>query len=108
MSNVIHLTDAIFEQEVLKSDIPVLIDFWAAWCGPCRLIAPYIDEISQEYQGKIKVCKLDVDNNQMTAMRYGIRSIPMLLFFKNGEVVDSILGAVPKKNIVEKIENIII
>lgn len=107
MSNVIHLTDATFEQEVLKSDIPVLIDFWAAWCGPCRLIAPYIDEVSQEYQGKIKVCKLDVDNNQMTAMRYGIRSIPMLLFFKNGEVVDSILGAVPKKNIVEKIENIL-
>jgi thioredoxin 1 len=107
MSNVIHLTDATFEQEVLKSDIPVLIDFWAAWCGPCRLIAPYIDEVSQEYQGKIKVCKLDVDNNQMTAMRYGIRSIPMLLFFKNGEVVDSILGAVPKKNIVEKIDNIL-
>ena len=107
MANALHLTDAIFEQEVLKSDIPVVIYFWAAWCGPCRLIAPIVDELALEYQGKAKICKLDVDNNQNTAMRYGIRSIPMLLFFKNGEVVDSILGAVPRNTIVNKLESVI-
>lgn len=107
MANALHLTDAIFEQEVLKSDIPVVIDFWAAWCGPCRLIAPIVDELALEYTGKVKVCKLDVDNNQNTAMKYGIRSIPMLLFFKNGEVVDSILGAVPRNTIVNKLESVL-
>lgn len=107
MANALHLTDAIFEQEVLKSDIPVVIDFWAAWCGPCRLIAPIVDELAVEYAGKVKVCKLDVDNNQNTAMKYGIRSIPMLLFFKNGEVVDSILGAVPRNTIVNKLESVL-
>ncbi len=107
MANALHLTDASFEQEVLKSDIPVVIDFWAAWCGPCRLIGPIVEELALEYAGKVKVCKLDVDNNQNTAMRYGIRSIPMLLFFKNGEVVDSILGAVPRNTIVNKLESIL-
>lgn len=107
MANALHLTDASFEQEVLKSDIPVVIDFWAAWCGPCRLIAPIVDELALEYAGKVKVCKLDVDNNQNTAMKYGIRSIPMLLFFKNGEVVDSILGAVPRNTIVNKLESVL-
>ena len=107
MSNLIHLTDAEFESQVLKSDIPVMIDFWAAWCGPCRLIAPLVDELSDEYAGKVKICKMDVDNNQQTALKYGIRSIPMLLFFNKGEVVDSLLGAVPKNHIVNKLENII-
>jgi len=107
MANALHLTDASFEQEVLKSDIPVVIDFWAAWCGPCRLIGPIVEELALEYAGKVKVCKLDVDNNQNTAMRYGIRSIPMLLFFNKGEVVDSILGAVPRNTIVNKLESIL-
>jgi len=104
MSNAIHVTDADFDSVVLKSDIPVLIDFWAAWCGPCKLIAPIVEELAGEYAGKFKICKLDVDNNQKTAFQYGIRSIPTVLIFKNGEVVDSILGAVPKQKIVDRIQ----
>ncbi len=99
MANALHLTDATFDAEVLKSNIPVLIDFWATWCGPCRMIAPSIEELAVEYAGKAKICKLDVDNNQMVAQNYGIRSIPTLLLFKNGEVVDQIVGAVPKAQI---------
>jgi thioredoxin 1 len=106
MSKAIHLSDAEFDNVVLKSDIPVMIDFWATWCGPCRMIAPIVEELANEYEGKIKVCKLDVDNNQQTALKYGIRSIPMLLFFKNGEVADQLLGAVPKSKIVERLENL--
>lgn len=105
MANPLHLTDDSFENEVLKSDKPVLIDFWAAWCGPCRMIAPVIEELSNEYDGKAKICKLDVDNNQQTAMQFGIRSIPTLLIFKGGEVVDTIVGAVPKEQIVSKLQN---
>ena len=104
MSNAIHVTDADFDSVVLKSEIPVLIDFWAAWCGPCKLIGPIVEELAGEYAGKFKICKLDVDNNQKTAFQYGIRSIPTVLIFKNGEVVDSILGAVPKQKIVDRIQ----
>jgi thioredoxin 1 len=106
MSKAIHLSDAEFDNEVLKSDLPVMIDFWATWCGPCRMIAPIVEELANEYEGKIKVCKLDVDNNQQTALKYGIRSIPMLLFFKDGKVADQLLGAVPKSKIVERLENL--
>jgi thioredoxin 1 len=105
MAQPLHLTDDAFEKEVLQSDVPVLIDFWAAWCGPCRMIAPIVEEMSEEYDGKAKICKLDVDNNQKTAMNYGIRSIPTILIFKGGEVVDSIVGAVPKQQIVERLSN---
>lgn len=105
MAKPLHLTDEMFESEVLQSDVPVLIDFWATWCGPCRMIAPIVEELSEEYEGKAKICKLDVDNNQNTAMQYGIRSIPTLLIFKGGEVVDSIIGAVPKQQIVERLES---
>ena len=105
MASPLHLSDDIFDQEVIKSDRPVLIDFWAAWCGPCRMIAPIIDELATEYDGKAKVCKLDVDNNQQTAMQFGIRSIPTLLIFKGGEVVDTIVGAVPKEQIVNKLNS---
>lgn len=104
MTQPIHLTDDQFEQEVLKSDIPVLIDFWAAWCGPCRMIAPIVEELAKSHEGKAKICKLDVDNNQKTAMQYGIRSIPTVLIFKGGEVVDQIVGAVPKQQIVDRLE----
>jgi thioredoxin 1 len=100
-----EFTDANFEQEVLKSDVPVLVDFWAVWCGPCKMIAPFVVEIASEYEGKAKVGKVDVDNNPQTAMNYGIRSIPTLLIFKGGKVVDQIIGAVPKNTITSKIED---
>lgn len=99
----IEITDANFEQEVINSNIPVLIDFWAVWCGPCRMIAPIVKELTGEFEGKVKVGKLDVDNNQNTSIKYGIRSIPTLLIFKDGKIVDQIVGAVPKSHIVEKL-----
>lgn len=104
MGQPIHLTDDKFQDTIKGSDVPVLVDFWAAWCGPCRMIAPIVDELANEYEGKAQITKLDVDNNQNTAMQYGIRSIPTILIFKGGEVVDTIVGAVPKEQIVSKLE----
>src|SRR5690606_10066406 len=101
---LMEFTDGNFETEVKNSDKPVLIDFWAVWCGPCKMIAPIVEEIANEYNGKVKVGKLDVDNNQQVAMQFGIRSIPTLLIFKNGEVVDQIVGAVPKDHILSKLD----
>jgi len=99
--NLIEMTVANWDEEVVKSDIPVIVDFWAAWCGPCRAIAPIVEEISNDYAGKVKVGKLDVDNNQEIAGRYGVQSIPTLLIFKDGKVVDRVIGAVPKPLIEE-------
>jgi thioredoxin 1 len=99
----VELTDSSFETEVLKSTLPVLIDFWAIWCGPCRMVSPIVEEIAGEYTGKLKVGKVDVDSNTATAMQYGIRSIPTLLLFKDGQVVEQIIGAVPKRVIVDKL-----
>lgn len=96
MSNTIAFSDSNFGDEVLTSDKPVLVDFWAEWCGPCRRIGPIVDELSTEYEGKAKIGKVNVDENPEVSMKYGIRSIPALLIFKNGEVVDQIIGAVPK------------
>ena len=88
----INATDENFKQEVLESDLPVLVDFWAAWCGPCRMVAPVIEEIAKTYQGKIKVCKVNVDEAPNTASKYGIMSIPTLAIFKNGKIVDKVVG----------------
>ena len=104
---VTEVSDATFEEIVLKSDIPVMVDLWAVWCGPCRMIHPIIEELSEEYAGKALMTKLDVDNNRETAMKYGIRNIPTVLFIKNGEVVDKQVGAVPKRKFVDKLEAIL-
>jgi thioredoxin 1 len=101
------VTDDTFETEVLKSDTPVLVDFWAEWCGPCKMIAPIVEELGKEYEGKLKVVKVDVDSNTKYATQYGIMSIPSLLFFKNGEVVDQIVGAVTKRVFVERLTKIL-
>ncbi len=100
-----HITDDNFQTEVLDSKEPVLIDFWAAWCGPCRMIAPIMEELATELGGKVKIGKLDVDNNPRVAMEYGIRSIPALLLFHEGKVVDNIVGLVPKNFIMQRLES---
>jgi len=107
MGKAIDFTDDNFQQEVLSSDIPVVVDCTAAWCGPCKMIAPIIEELAGEYEGKMKVGKLDVDNNQNSAAAYAVRSIPTLLFFKGGEVADRLVGAVPKKAIMEKMDGLL-
>ena len=96
------VTDADFESEIEKHPGLAVVDFWAEWCGPCRLIAPIVDQLAAEYQGKAKVAKLDVDSNQRTAMKYNVRSIPTVLFFKNGKLVDQVVGAVPRAHLESK------
>ncbi|MFZ1518073.1 MAG: thioredoxin [Ignavibacteriaceae bacterium] len=100
----IEFTDQNFTDEVLQSDKPVLVDFWAVWCGPCKMIAPFVEELANEFEGKAKVGKLDVDNNQESAIKYGVRSIPTVLIFKDGKVKETIIGAVPKVQLKQKLE----
>jgi thioredoxin 1 len=104
MSNAADITAQNFEQDVLKSDIPVLVDFWAEWCGPCRMIAPSVDAIAEEFAGKLKVFKLNVDQEATLASKYGVMSIPTLIIFKGGSVAEQIVGALPKQKLVEKIQ----
>ncbi len=104
MASYVTGTDANFEDEVLNTDLPVLVDFWATWCGPCRTIAPTIEKLAAAYDGRAKIVKLDVDNNPQTAMKYGIRSIPSLLFFKDGRPVDQMVGVVPERVLADKLD----
>ena len=105
---VTEVNDATFDKEVLQSTEPVLVDFWAAWCGPCKALAPVVDEVATQYLGKLKVMKMDVDRNQATPARYGIRGIPALLIFKGGKVADQIVGYVPKDMITDKVDRVIV
>ena len=106
-SGVLELSDATFDQEVLRSEQPVLVDFWAVWCGPCRALAPTIDSLAVSYDGKLKVAKMNVDENGATPSRYGIRGIPALLFFKGGKVADQVVGYVPQNVIEEKVQRLL-
>ena len=101
------VTDADFTEEVLNSDLPVLVDFWADWCGPCKMVAPIVEELANDYDGKLKVMKVDVDSSPLTAGTYGIRSIPTLLIFKDGKPVQQVVGAVPKQMLQEKIDLVV-
>lgn len=104
---ILHLTDSNFDEEVIKSSLPVLIDFWAPWCAPCQMIAPVLEELTKEYDGKAKIAKVNVDENPMRATEYGVMSIPNLKFFKQGKVVDEVIGVAPKEMIKEKLDAIL-
>lgn len=103
MSKAAEVTARDFDTQVLQSDIPVLVDFWAEWCGPCRMVAPVLDQIAEEYEGRLKVLKLNVDSEAAVASKYGVMSIPTMMLFKDGEVVEQIVGAQPKQNIEQKV-----
>ena len=107
MAKPIHITDAEFQATVLDSKLPVFVDFWAEWCGPCHMIAPVVEELAEEYDGKFSFTKLDVDANPNTAMQFGIRSIPTMLLFKDGQVADQVIGAVPKAMLKSKLDKVL-
>jgi len=108
MSHPIEISDATFDQEVVKADTVVLVDFWADWCGPCKMIAPIVEALAEEYDGKVKFTKLDVDSNPRSATNFGIRGIPTLLIFKDGKPVDQVVGAVPKSEIKKRLEEALV
>ena len=107
MANVQQVSDASFDSDVLQADVPVLIDFWAPWCGPCKAIAPVVEELAGEYDGRLKVVKMNVDDNPQTPAQYGVRGIPNLILFKSGEVKQQIVGAVPKGHLVKAIDDVV-
>ena len=107
MAHPVEITDATFEEEVVKSDTPVVVDFWAEWCGPCKMIAPLVEELAREYDGKVKFTKLDVDSNPQTPMQFGIRGIPTLLIFNDGKPVGQVVGAVPKSMLKKRVDEAI-
>lgn len=105
--NIVHVTDASFDSDVLQSDVPAVVDFWAAWCGPCKMIAPLLDQIADEYAGKVKVCKVDVDSNPETAAKFNVRGIPTLLVFKGGAVEATKVGALSKGQLTEFVDSVL-
>ena len=107
MSDLLEVTDETFETEIIESDLPVMVDFWAEWCGPCRMVSPVVEELAGEYKGKIKVAKMDVDKNRQTPAKFGIRNIPTLILFKGGEVAQTIIGAQPKSHIEEELKKVL-
>lgn len=107
MADIQQISDSSFDGDVLKADVPVLIDFWAPWCGPCRAIAPIVEELASEYEGKLKIVKMNVDDNPQTPAQYGVRGIPNLILFKGGEVKQQIVGAVPKAHLVKAIDDVV-
>jgi len=107
MSDVVYVTDSNFDQEIINSDLPAMVDFWADWCGPCKMVGPVVEELAKEYKGKVKIAKLNVDQNREVTSRYGIRNIPTMIFFKDGKVVDTIIGAYPKSFLEERIKSLL-
>ncbi len=107
MSDLLEVTDDNFDTEIMDSNIPVLVDFWAEWCGPCRMVTPVVEELANDYKGKVKVAKMNVDENRQTPAKFGIRAIPTLIFFKGGEVAQTIVGAQPKSHIEEELKKLL-
>jgi thioredoxin 1 len=107
MGTPVKITDSTFDSEVLKSDVPVIVDFWAPWCGPCKMIAPILEDIASEYDGKLKVAKMDVDTNTKIASQFKIMSIPALLIFKNGKLIDQVIGALPKNQLLDHVTKVL-
>ena len=107
MGDILEVSDESFDSEIMDSDIPAVVDFWAEWCGPCKMVSPVVEELAGEYKGKIKIAKMDVDKNRQTPARFGIRNIPTLIFFKGGEVAKTIIGAQPKSSIEEALKKLL-
>ncbi|MBN2062529.1 MAG: thioredoxin [Deltaproteobacteria bacterium] len=107
MRDILQVSDGTFESEIINSDIPAIVDFWAEWCGPCKMVGPVVEELAEEYKGKIKVAQMDVDQNRETPAKFGIRNIPTLIFFKGGEVINTIIGAQPKSSIEEELKKLL-